>query len=125
MLKSFLLVGAGSFFGGGLRYVTQQLISKLAAISFPFGTFTVNMLGSLLIGIFFGLSFRYTMFSSDVKLLIITGFCGGYTTFSAFSIEIFDLIKSGGYFFAGIYILSTLLIGVLLTFLGYYMINFG
>ena len=100
MLKSILLVGAGSFVGGALRYVISLLVRPSGG--FPLSTFIVNIAGCLLIGLLYGLFSRFSSTSGSLCLLLTTGFCGGFTTFSTFSSDVVRMLKSGDYTAAGL-----------------------
>ena len=89
-LRNILLVALGGALGSVCRY----LLSKLSLGTFPWGTLTVNILGSLLIGLLTGLMLRGSV-SPEMKLLLVTGFCGGFTTFSTFANESFGMMKAG------------------------------
>jgi CrcB protein len=112
-----LLIGTGSFIGGVSRYLLSQLIQNKTLMAFPFGTLTVNLLGCLLIGIVFGLAEKGNL-SPEMRLFFATGILGGFTTFSAFSSETIVLINSAQYNYAITYVLISVLIGFILTFLG-------
>lgn len=86
MIKSILLVGAGSFVGGILRYLLSQIIHSEQG-AFPVATFLTNVLGSLLIGVLIGILSKFAPTHAGLYLLLVTGFCGGFTTFSTFSNE--------------------------------------
>lgn len=116
-MRLALLVGAGSFAGGICRYLLSLLVQSRAGISFPYGTMTVNLIGCLLIGCLYGISERWAV-SGEVKLLLITGVLGGFTTFSAFSAESFTMIKEGRFLASLIYVFVSVLGGVALTALG-------
>ena len=88
-----IYVGLGSFVGGALRYIISLLLSNKAA-HFPFATFFVNILGSFLIGLVMGV-FINGFFNENYRLFLVTGVLGGFTTYSAFSYETFELIKTG------------------------------
>ena len=97
-MKALLLVGAGGFAGSALRYLISRLMLPWVVSSgFPFSTLTVNVAGSLLIGALMGLGL-----SDGWALLCIVGFCGGFTTFSTFSLETVTLLSiaavCGGYY---------------------------
>ena len=85
ILRNLLWVGLGSLAGGALRYLIAQLTRTHGFDgSFPWGTFIVNLTGSFLLGLLFGLSTRYSIFPDEIRLLLMVGFCGGFTTFSSF-----------------------------------------
>ena len=116
-LKLVLLIGAGSFLGGILRYLLTLTITSRVDSSFPLGTFLVNITGCLLIGIAFGL-FERNSPGDEWRLFITTGLLGGFTTFSAFSLESVQLIKTGQMLTALLYIMASLVVGIIATFLG-------
>lgn len=106
------LVGLGGLLGSIARYLISVSLSdfKLFSVAFPYGTFVVNITGCFMIGIFYGLSKTYHWFDSSLVLFLITGFCGGFTTFSSFSYENIDLIQRAEYLaFAGYSIASFVL----------------
>lgn len=87
ILRDFLIVGCGSFLGGGSRFLVSKLVGGLFATSFPVATFIVNLLGCLLIGFVSSLPSTLSWLSLQARLLLTTGFCGGLTTFSTFMNE--------------------------------------
>ena len=111
------MVGIGSFLGGISRYLLTLFVQFKSATGFPFGTFAVNLIGCFLIGCLFGLSERWQL-TYEWRLFLVTGFLGGFTTFSAFSAETHYLVKSGHGATALAYVLLSVLCGVALTFLG-------
>ncbi len=119
-MKSFLLVFLGGGFGSGLRFLLSKTMSNYDKI-IPLGTFTVNMLGCLMIGLVLGCAQKEINISSNQTLLLASGFCGGFTTFSAFANENFNLIKSGELLNFSVYIISSLVVGVLFVSLGYFI----
>jgi fluoride exporter len=122
MLKNFLLVGLGGSVGAMFRYVFSALIKHN---TFPYNTLFVNVVGGFLIGIFFGLSEKSTVLSDDLKLFLVTGICGGFTTFSAFSVENMQLIKEGNYSTAAIYIFCSVALSIAAVFAGFKIINYS
>ncbi len=95
MLKLILIAGSGGFLGTVARYLSSRYIQALFLSSFPFGTFLVNTLGCLLIGIFYGISQKGGVLSSEWILFLTVGFCGGFTTFSAFAGENLAMLRDG------------------------------
>ncbi len=118
-MKTILLVGFGGFIGSSLRYLVQKISLPFFVSPFPYPTFFVNILGSFIIGLIFGLTSKYEILSADVRLFITVGFCGGFTTFSSFSNESFLLIKDGNYFYFFLYTFLSVFVSILFTFLGY------
>jgi CrcB protein len=121
--RALLLVGIGGGIGSILRYVSSWLITKNVSTNFPLATFSVNIFGCLLIGILIGIFGKQLSPNDDLKYLFITGFCGGYTTFSTFSAENIQLIQSGNYLIPALYITSSVLFGILAVFLGMVMVK--
>ena len=119
-MQQFFIVGIGSFLGGGLRYLISVFFNQKINPDFPYATLSVNLLGCLLIGVFYGL-FEKSLISDDWKLFLTTGLCGGFTTFSAFSNEALQLFKQGNITAMLIYILISIIIGIALTYAGYLM----
>lgn len=112
MIKILLAVGSGSFLGGVLRFLASKYLQSVTASSFPLGTFAVNIVGCLLMGLFFGMSDRMSPYNAELRLFLTVGFCGGFTTFSAFSLENMTLIKDGNYALFGIYAGVSVFIGL-------------
>jgi fluoride exporter len=117
-MRILLLIGAGGFIGSVARYLTQQGISKILPIVFPFGTFIVNITGCFLIGVLYAFSDRNNVLSNEWRLFLTTGFCGGFTTFSTFSMESYSLIREEQYFYFALYAGLSVVLGILATFLG-------
>lgn len=122
-LKAVLIVFAGSGLGGVARYSMQTFILKLYPHIFPFGTLAVNILGCFLIGIFYALSERTGMLSTEWRIALTTGFCGGFTTFSAFAYENVSLLKTGNYLFVSLYIIASVVFGIAAVFAGIFLIK--
>ena len=118
MIKMFFIVGLGSFLGGGSRYLTQQFITKQFSTPFPYGTLIVNILGCFLIGIIFSLSEKANLLSTELRMFLATGFCGGFTTFSTFSLENYGLLRDGQFFYVFMYVGLSVFVGFLATYLG-------
>ena len=120
-MKSFLLVFLGGGLGSALRYLVASAMNQYSKV-LPFGTFTVNILGCLLIGMILGYAQKENTLTSNQILLLATGFCGGFTTFSAFANENLELIKNGEIFNFSVYTTTSILVGVLAVFIGYYAV---
>ncbi|MDH6534380.1 fluoride efflux transporter CrcB [Parabacteroides sp. 52] len=121
MIKQLILVGIGGGVGSMFRYITSWWVSKHTLMAFPLGTFWVNILGCVLIGLFVGLSLRFGWIGKEFRLLFITGFCGGYTTFSTFSLENMELMKSGNYYTLGLYVAASVVLGIIAVGLGIWL----
>ncbi|RYZ21237.1 MAG: fluoride efflux transporter CrcB [Chitinophagaceae bacterium] len=117
-MKAFLYVGLGGAGGSMLRFAVQRFVNSER---FPGGTLAVNLLGCLLIGMLWGLASREWL-NSNGRLLLMTGFCGGFTTLSAFSYESNQLLLSGRTGAFLLYAAATFVGGLLATFAGYKLI---
>lgn len=117
-MKQILLVGLGGGIGSIFRYLTSLLTAKHISSSFPIATFLVNIVGCLLIGLLLGY-FSNSTTDQNLKLLFITGFCGGFTTFSAFAAENFVLFQQQNYITLIAYTLASVIIGLLAVGLGF------
>lgn len=124
-MKEVILVSVGSFFGGGLRYLMSKLVQSSTLIAFPFGTLAVNVLGCLVIGFLSGLNWNGNgLMSPSTKLLLSTGFCGGFTTFSTFMSESSSLMKDGQYTGMAIYLIGSLTLGLIAVLAGQQLAKF-
>ena len=117
MVKNLILV----FIGGGIGSMLRFLISKInySNLNFPMGTLFVNLLGSFLIGLIIGYGLKNNNLNNPEFIFLITGFCGGFTTFSAFSAESLQMLNSGSYNYFFIYTSITIVAGILFAFLGF------
>jgi CrcB protein len=113
-----MLVIVGSAIGGGCRFWISTLIQKQSNGSFPLGTFTVNMVGCFAIGWVAATAAKYSTDQTSLMLLLATGFCGGFTTFSAFAMENVQLIKSGWNLQSASYVVLSVVMGIVLVKLG-------
>ena len=118
MLRTLLCIAFGGSIGSVLRYLTAVLVQKYYATVFPLATFLVNVIGCLLIGIILGFLEKNQLTNSNIKWLLVTGFCGGFTTFSAFSFENISLLQNGNFGWAFLYIISSVVLGMGAVWLG-------
>lgn len=118
MIKSILLVGLGGGVGSILRYLSSLLVNRYFSTAFPLATFTVNIIGCLIIGLVAGFLQKQLHDNTNIHLLFITGFCGGYTTFSAFAIENVNLLQGNSPFTAFGYIAASIVAGLAAVWLG-------
>lgn len=116
--KDILLVGLGGGAGSVVRFLCQRGVSAVYPHAFPFGTLLVNVAGCLLIGILIGLFEKGQLVKPEWRLLLATGFCGGFTTFSAFAAENIQLLKDGRLLYFSIYTVASVVLGILATFTG-------
>ena len=112
MLKTLIYIFLGGGTGSVLRYSIQlALHERIVPYSFPWATFAINVLGSFLIGLFYTLSARFNL-SSETRILLTTGLCGGFTTFSTFSHDGLVLIRQGFYVMFLLYTLLSITLGI-------------
>jgi fluoride exporter len=121
-MKQVLLVFLGGGAGSILRYLISKLLNHTTVL--PLGTLVVNVLGSLIMGLFLGMAYRSQSFSPNTALFLATGFCGGFTTFSAFSYENQLFLKSGDFLSFGIYTVASLVLGIAAVFAGLFFSRF-
>ncbi len=121
-MKQLVLVFIGGGFGSVLRFVLSKALNNTET-GIPLGTFLVNILGSLLIGCILGLVAKNEMLTYNHSLLLATGFCGGFTTFSTFAYENHVFLKSGDFISFAIYTIASFVLGFLAVFLGIYIIK--
>ena len=118
MLKDFLFVGVGGAAGSMLRLLTSVVTARYFTGAFPLATFIVNLAGCFLIGILMGL-FKHSVYADhNYRMLLITGFCGGFTTFSAFAYENMILFHSHHTLLAVGYIFASIAFGIIAVWLG-------
>lgn len=123
MLKSLLIVGTGSFIGGAMRYLLSTYIMNMYGQTFPWGTLVVNLLGCFVFGIIFALFSKHNSTDNTFCLLLTTGICGGFTTFSTFANESVQMIQNGniGEFIG--YMATSVIVGIALIALGYWIVK--
>ncbi len=118
MIKHVLLVGLGGGIGSMARYLCQRWFSLHYPHTFPWGTFSVNMLGCFLIGLLWGVHYRSFDSNESWKLFLMAGVCGGFTTFSAFTLESIGLVKENKPFLFLAYVASSVILGLAATLIG-------
>ena len=121
-MKQLLLVFIGGGFGSMARYILAKYLNNTAA-DFPYGTFLANIIGSLFIGVILGLAVKNDTLSENQILLLATGFCGGFTTFSTFAYENHHFLKSGNFLEFFVYTSATFILGLAAVFLGMYVVK--
>ena len=118
MMKMMLLAGVGGFVGTCLRYLTGRLCHLWTLGGFPLGTFVVNVVGCFVIGALLGLAERENILSPTMNVMLVTGFCGGFTTFSSFADDIFLLMQQRSWMLLTLYAGLSLVLGVVMVWLG-------
>ncbi len=123
MWNSAVLIFLGGGLGSVLRFLISQYISKKIESGIPWGTFVVNILGSLLLGAIIGFFHKMNLSSSQYVVFFTIGFCGGFTTFSTFTMENMLLLKNGDWTLVFIYSLTSVIIGILAAFGGFWVLK--
>lgn len=121
-MNKLLFIFLGGGLGSVLRYVLSKYLNNFEAI-IPFGTFIVNVLGSLLIGIVLGLTIKNSLINQHLTLFFAVGFCGGFTTFSTFAFENSVFIKNGDYINFAVYTIASIVTGIIAVFLGLFLVK--
>ena len=119
-MKSLLIVALGGGLGSVGRYLLSGwILHRVVAWQFPLGTFVVNVLGCLFVGLVGGLVVKHDLLSPDWRLFLFTGIAGGFTTFSAFGLETFYLLRKDEIGVAAAYVVLSVLIGLLVLWAGF------
>jgi len=111
-------VAAGSAVGGVARFLVASLVQQRAGPAFPTGTLVVNITGSLVLGFLMRLALSTPAISAEVRMLLTTGFCGGYTTFSTFSYDTLLLLEGGQYGRGALYVALSVVLSLVAVWLG-------
>lgn len=117
-MTNLLLVAAGGAIGASLRHLSGIAALRLFGAGFPWGTLFVNVFGSLLMGLFIAWMVKKTGVSNEMRLFVATGILGGFTTFSAFSLDVANMIERGAMSSAFIYIAASVVISLVAVFIG-------
>ncbi|KAF1018383.1 MAG: putative fluoride ion transporter CrcB [Paracidovorax wautersii] len=123
-MTAVLYVAVGGALGSVARYLMGSALATQAVqwgLRFPVGTFAVNLIGCLFIGLVAGLADKHALIAADARLLLVTGVLGGYTTFSSFGLETVMLLKGGNIGLALAYVLGSVVLGVALVALGWWL----
>ena len=123
MLRNLLLVALGGALGSVARFLLSKVVQENAAMAFPFGTFVVNVVGCFLIGLIYGLSARSNAVGADLRLLLTTGFCGGFTTFSTLCNDGYGLFQSSHIGLGLFYTLGSLALGLAAVAAGLWVVQ--
>ena len=122
-MKHAILVFIGGGFGSVLRFFIGKYLNSTET-GIPYGTFLANILGSLLIGVILGLAAKNSTLSQNQTILLATGFCGGFTTFSTFAYENHVFLKTGDFTSFALYTIASFVIGFLAVFIGLYLVKY-
>ena len=123
MFKQILLVGMGGFAGSVARYYLSRINLLAGFLAIPLGTLLVNVSGSFIIGFLVGISDKSAILTADLRLLLMVGLCGGFTTFSTFTSENLSLMHNGQFLSVFLYSGLSILLGFLAVYLGYVTSN--
>ena len=122
-IPPIILVALGGAIGSVCRFkLADFVLYQTPDWRFPLGTFLVNVSGCLIIGILAGLILKFEMFSSQSRLFLITGIMGGFTTFSAFGLETFNLIREKEFLVASSYVLGSVIVGLVAVLIGFLLV---
>ena len=119
MIKYSLLIGTGGFIGSVARYYLSRAVQQTLLSSFPFGTFVVNVAGCLLIGFMFGIAEKSAWFTPEWRLFLTVGLCGGFTTFSTFASESYNLLRDGQFTHFFLYPALSVTAGLIAVYFGH------
>lgn len=123
MLRTILIVGTGGFIGSVMRYLVQFYVEKGMSSTFPMGTLVANIAGSFIIGMVFALAEKGNLMSSEWRIFLTVGICGGFTTFSAFAYNNFTMIKEHSYGQLLFNLGGNIFLGILAVYVGIIVIR--
>lgn len=119
MIKHLLYIGLGGFAGSIARYLVSRLNNRVEWFSIPVGTLAVNVIGSFLIGFLVGISEKSPILTVELRMFLMVGLCGGFTTFSSFTGENLMLMRNGQFLALFLYTGLSLLLGFAAVYFGY------
>jgi CrcB protein len=123
MLRTILLVGSGGFIGSVMRYLVQYYVEKNLASTFPWGTLIANVAGSFIIGMIFALAEKGHLMNAEWRIFLAVGICGGFTTFSSFAYNNFNMIKEQAFSQLLWNVGGNLFLGILAVYFGIILIR--
>ena len=124
MIHPLILVAMGGAIGSMARYgISSLVVKQVNPVNFPWGTFSVNILGCMLAGVFLLVAESIQSISQEARLFVVTGLLGGFTTFSAFGIETLGLLRRGEMLIAISYASLSIIVGVLAMWLSYSLLK--
>lgn len=122
-MQTILLIAIGGGIGSALRYLTALFLSKFCSHWFPVATFAANIVGCFIIGIIIGLTAKHVLLHGNARALLVTGFCGGYTTFSTFALENMTLLQNGHLLQTALYTSLSIIFGIAAVWCGMAVTN--
>jgi CrcB protein len=123
MLRTIFIVGTGGFIGSILRYAIHLVVEKGMLSTFPWATFIANILGCFIIGVVYAISEKGNLMGPEWRLFLTVGFCGGFTTFSAFAYNNLNLLKDNSIYYLLLNVGGSLFLGILAVYLGIVLIR--
>ena len=122
-MGTILLVGIGGFLGANTRYLLDQWVTNRWPMFFPWGTFIINLSGSFILGFFMAFAEQRPWVSREMRLLFAVGFVGAYTTFSTYAYQSLRLAQDGQMALAALYIIASVMLGLIAVFTGFALGN--
>jgi CrcB protein len=124
MLKTIVIVGFGGFIGTIARFLVARYFQENVTSVFPWGTFAVNIVGCFVIGLIYGVTEKGDFLTSDVRLFLTVGICGGFTTFSSLANDAFILMRQEEWFRFAVYTSFSFFLGLLAVYAGRLLLKF-
>jgi CrcB protein len=124
MLKTIVIVGFGGFIGTIARFLVARYFQENVTSVFPWGTFAVNIIGCFVIGLIYGVTEKGDFLTSDVRLFLTVGICGGFTTFSSLANDAFILMRQEEWFRFAVYTSFSFFLGLLAVYAGRLLLKF-